>query len=647
MFVRDTIVPGVAQGVIERQPEVARSVAHARLVHSARFAAVVGVYFGAAKLGLDLSVAHGVITPVWAPTGVALAALVLFGSRLWPAVLLAAFLANATSGASIPVALAISVGNTLEAVVGSALLSRARFRPALDRVRDVLALVVLGAVASTALAATNGVTTLWVAHDLSNSYGSSWFLWWVGDSMGDLIVAPLLFVLATVTLRRVLRAEAAALLLLVVGLSCFVFLAGYWRYPHLLFPLYIWATLRFGQLGASSSSFVVAAIAIAGAVDGDTPLAHASGTNVVLILEGLLAGVAISVLLLGAVLAERGRAESDLAEAQQLAHLGNWQWEIETDRISWSDELYRLYGLEPSGAPVDYATYIGLVHPEDRAFTQSVVADARASGTPFEFQHRVVLPDGRTRWLHGRGRVVRDGDGNAVRMLGTSQDVTERKQVDELRDTILAAVSHELRTPLTSIVGFALTLKERTLDPGMRANLLDTMISQAQKLERMLAELLDLDRLRHGLVRPTFVETDVAQLVRRVVAEHANAGHPIELHADEAVVKVDPARVERIVDNLVANAIRHTPPQTTIDVGVAAVEDGIVIAVDDGGDGVSVHERTAIFEPFRRGEGSTWVAGTGIGLALVAQFAALHGGRAWVEDSPRGGAGFRVFLPTR
>jgi PAS domain S-box-containing protein len=635
----------VATGVIEAQPAVERTAARARLIHVARFGAVVGVYYGAAKLGLDLSVAHGVITPVWAPTGIALAALVLLGPRLWPAVLLAAFLANATNGASVSVALAISVGNTLEAVVGSALLRRARFRPALDRVRDVLALAVLGAVVSTAVSATNGVTTLWVAHDLSNSYGSSWLLWWVGDSMGDLIVAPLLFVLAAAPLRRALRLEASALLALFVGLSCFVFLAGYWRYPHLLFPLYIWATLRFGQLGASTGSFVVAAIAVTGAVGGHTPLAHASGTNVVLILEGLLAGVAISVLLLGAVLAERARAESDLAEAQRLAHIGNWQWDIDTGKVSWSDELYRLYGLEPNSAPVEYATYVGLIHPEDRALAQSVIAEARASGRPFAFQHRVVLPDGRTRWLQGRGRVVQDAGGTAVRMLGTSQDITERKQVDELRDTILAAVSHELRTPLTSIVGFAVTLRERTLDAAVRTSLLDTMVGQAQKLERMLAELLDLDRLRHGLVRPAFVEIDVAQLVLRVVAEHSDVAHPIELHAEPATANVDPAKVERIVDNLVANAVRHTPPETTIDVSVAPADGGIVIAVDDGGDGVSMHERSTIFEPFSRGEASASVAGTGIGLALVAQFAALHGGRAWVEDSPRGGAGFRVFLP--
>src|SRR5439155_24467494 len=114
----------------------------------------------------------------------------------------------------------------------------------------------------------NGTTTLWIANDLHGSYGSSWLLWWVGDAMGDLVIASLLLVWIAAPLRAVLRrrSEAVLLLALLGGLASFVFLAGWWRYPHLLFPLFIWATLRFGQVGAVTSSFVVAAIAIAGAV---------------------------------------------------------------------------------------------------------------------------------------------------------------------------------------------------------------------------------------------------------------------------------------------------------------------------------------------------------------------------------------------
>jgi PAS domain S-box-containing protein len=619
-----------------------------RLADAMLFSLVGAAYVGAAKLGLALSVAHGVITPVWAPTGIALAAMVLFGRRLWPVILAAAFIANATSGASIPVAVVISVGNTLEAVVGSALLTRARFRPAMDRVRDVLALIVLGAVVSTAVSATTGVTTLWIAGDLSNSYGFSWLLWWTGDAMGDLLVAPFLLVLLTAPLRSIVapsrRVEASVLLGALTGLSAFVFLAGYWRYPHLLFPLFIWATLRFRQVGAVTSSIVVAAIAIAGAVSGSTPLTSDDVTQVVLILEGLLAGIAISVLILGAAIAERADAEDRLAEAQEVARVGSWSWDIDADQVTWSAELYRLYGIA-TGRPMTYETFLDAVHPDDREEVRRTVERALADSEPFAIDHRAASHNGRIRWLHGRGGVVVDTSGRPSRMLGTAQDITERKQLDELRDTILSAVSHELRTPLTAIVGFAQTLKERTLEPKLRTMLIESLFTQAQRLERLLADLLDLDRLRHGFVRPRFAETDIASLVEHVVASHQDHVHPIALRAELARAAVDAAKVERIVDNLIVNAVRHTPVGTEIAVRVEPGEGGVTIAVDDRGPGVAREDREAIFEPFNRGARSGQTAGTGIGLSLVAQFTALHGGRAWVQENPGGGASFRVFLP--
>jgi signal transduction histidine kinase len=612
------------------------------------FALVGSLYVGAAKLGLALSVAHGVITPVWAPTGIALASLILFGRRLWPAILVAAFIANATSGASIPVAVVIAAGNTLEAVVGSALLARVRFRPALDRVRDVLALILLGAVASTAVSATTGVTALWIAHDLSNSYGFSWLLWWTGDAMGNIVVAPFLLVLLAAPVRSIVprprRLEATALLGLLAGLSAFVFVAGYWRYPHLLFPLFVWATVRFRQVGAVTSSIVVAAIAIAGAVSGSTPLTAEDPTQVVLILEGLLAGIAISVLILGAALAERSDAEERLAEAQEVAHVGSWSWDVDADRVTWSAELYRLYEI-PDGSPMTYASFLQAIHPDDRELMRRAVERALADAEPFALDHRCVTEDGGVRWLHGCARVVLDTRGRPVRMLGTAQDITEQRRLDELRDTILSAVSHELRTPLTAIVGFAQTLKERTLEPTLRTAVIESMFVQAQRLERLLADLLDLDRLRRGFVRPKFAETDIASLVEQVVAAHRDQV-PIAVRVELAHAAVDAPKVERIVDNLIVNAVRHTPVGTEIAVRVERGEGGVTIAVDDRGPGVAREDREAIFEIFHRGTRSDYTAGTGIGLSLVAQFTALHGGRAWVQENPGGGASFRVFLPS-
>lgn len=621
---------------------------------------LLALYVGAAKLGIELSVAHGVITPVWAPTGLALAALVLFGLRFWPAVALGAFIANATSGASVPEAAAISAGNTLEAVVGTALLLWVGFRPSLERVRDVFALVVLAAGVSTTLSATNGVTTLWLSGDVPGSaYASEWLLWWSGDAMGDLIVAPLLLVWATAPLRNLDRwraFEALVLLALVVALSALVFLGGLWRYPHLLFPLLVWAPLRFQQAGAVTSSFVVAAIAVAGAVNGTTPLGEGSATAVVQILEGLLAAVTVGQLVLGAILVERAateqkleRAHAALADAQEVARIGSWEWNIPADRVLWSDEFYALHGLAPQSVEPSLKNVLEKTHRDDRERLQRLLEHTYRERQPFAVDYRVVLPDGALRWLHGRGRVLADPAGAPLRMVGTAQDITERKRLDELRDNILSTVSHELRTPLTSIIGFSLTLRDRGADLGERdrAHIVTHLAEQADKLGRLLADLLDLDRLRHGSVRPRFRPTDIGRLALHVAAEYGVSGPPIDVRAESVFAEVDASKVERIIENLVANAVKHTPPGTEIRVRVERSNGGVLLAVDDRGPGVPEGERAVIFELFNRGGATPTTPGTGVGLSLVSQFAALHGGRVWVEDNPGGGASFCVFLPSQ
>jgi PAS domain S-box-containing protein len=594
---------------------------------------------------------------VWAPSGIALAALVLLGPQLWPAVAIGALVANATTGASLPVAAFIAVGNTLEPVVGAALLRAAAFNPRLGRIRDVLALVLLAAALSTTIAATNGTTTLWVSGNLSGSYGSEWFLWWSGDAMGILVVAPLLFFWLSTPLWKPGRdelVEALALLGLITVVSWFVFLHGYWRYPHLLFPLLVWASLRFAQRGAITGGFIVSVLAIKGAIDGTTPLGGDSATEVVQVAEGLLAATMLSLLILGAALSERKRAlegldreRANLEEAQELAHIGSWEWTVADDRIRWSNELFRIYGLDPvAGVRID--SYLEHVHPDDRELLRETVARALGNSKPFSFEHRVVRGDGTLRWVHARGRVIVDAAGVPVRMVGTSQDITDAKGLEQLRENILATVSHELRTPLTSILGFAVTLKEHgtSLVGRTRDEIIGHLVEQAEKLDRLLSDLLDLDRLRHGSAGPKFGATDVAALVHQVADGYGQDGR-VEIDAEPVVAEVDAARLERIVENLLANAIKHTPPGTDVRVRVAANGDTFLLTVDDRGDGIPEHDRESVFELFNRGEAHESLPGAGIGLALVAQFAAVHHGRAWVEDSPGGGASFRVELPVR
>jgi two-component system sensor histidine kinase KdpD len=180
-----------------------------------------------------------------------------------------------------------------------------------------------------------------------------------------------------------------------------------------------------------------------------------------------------------------------------------------------------------------------------------------------------------------------------------------------------------------------------------RAEIVRHLVEQAEKLDRLLSDLLDLDRLRHGSAGTRFRATDVAALVHQVVDGYEQDGRRVEIDAEPVVAEVDAARLERLVENLFANAIKHTPPGTDVRVRVAARDDTFLLTVDDRGDGVADDERETVFELFNRGGAHDSVPGAGVGLALVAQFAAAHHGRAWVEDNPGGGASFRVELPVR
>jgi PAS domain S-box-containing protein len=223
------------------------------------------------------------------------------------------------------------------------------------------------------------------------------------------------------------------------------------------------------------------------------------------------------------------------------------------------------------------------------------------------------------------------------------------RAVDEMKTTFLQAVSHDLRTPLTTILGIAVTLERGAtgLPADEAAELLHRLSSNARKLDGLLGDLLDLDRLARGTLTPRRQLVDIAALVRRVVEDAGvNEQHAVVVDAPVVQIGVDVPKVERIVENLVVNAAKHTTAGTTIWVGVQPHDGGVLLLVEDEGPGVPAQLREQIFQPFHRGRNiADHAPGSGIGLALVAQFASLHGGRAWVQDRPGGGASFRVFLP--
>ena len=506
----------------------------------ARVAIVALAYFLGAKLGLRLAFDNENVTSVWPPTGIAVAALLLFGRGVWPGIAVGALAANLTNGASVPTSLGITIGNTLAPVVAASLLRSVGFRPELDRMRDVVALVFVGGAASMLVSATGGTTALAANGAIERgTYGSTWLVWWIGDALGVVIFAPLLLTLLAPTVDlssfRSRPREATVLFVAATTAASLVFSSDV-LLPYLVFPFAIWAALRFYQQGAASLTVLVAVVAIVQTAAHNGPFSTMSRTTNLVSLQLFNATLAMISLSLAAVTRER---------------------------------------------------------------------------------------------------------------IGESEKARRLRLLDEFKDSLLTAVSHELRTPLTVIVGLSSTLKNRELDltPEEVSEALTRLEANAHRLESLLMDMLDLDRLNRRVIEPHPSPVEMRECVLRVLDTLEVPNRPVEVDLGSASVSVDPAHLERIVENLVANAVRHTPPGTPIWIRADRTSEGVVLVVEDAGPGVPVALRTEIFEPFRRGNTNSHSPGTGVGLSLVHRFAGLNGGRAWVEDREGGGASFRVLLP--
>jgi len=234
--------------------------------------------------------------------------------------------------------------------------------------------------------------------------------------------------------------------------------------------------------------------------------------------------------------------------------------------------------------------------------------------------------------------------------LGSEQQAVERLQIlDGLKDTLLQSVSHDLRNPISAVMMLADILAADAagtapLSAEMRTAIVAKVGVSARKMDRLLRDILDSDPMRQ--VSDDHVKCDVGELVARVLAEvDLGRDHPVHTNIVPVMASVEPAHVERIVENLLNNARQHVAEGVPIWVGTAAVPDGVLITVEDAGPGIDAEMAETIFEPFRRGAQAK-SPGLGLGLSLVSRFAQLHGGRAWVQRREGGGASFRVFLPS-
>lgn len=348
-----------------------------------------------------------------------------------------------------------------------------------------------------------------------------------------------------------------------------------------------------------------------------------------------------------------------LTEAQRIAHLGNWEWNIVSRALIWSDEVYRIFGFAPQQFGVDYKAFLQAVHPEDRQFVDAQIRAALEQTHPYSIDHRIVRTDGTVHYVHEQAEVLCNEEGQPVRMLGTVQDITERKQAEEeLRrsntdlEQFAYAASHDMRQPLRMISSY-LQLLESDLAPVLtdetRQNL-QFATEGAKRMDQMLMALLDYSRIGRKADTMTVIDS------REVMDEALHYLEPAieEVRADVRINGVWPHlfasrdEILRLFQNLIDNALKYRLAAQKPEIAVSAQMVGGEwrLEVRDNGIGLLPGHEARLFKVFERLQSRSRYPGTGIGLALCRKIVEHHKGRIWVESpGPNQGCTFIVTLP--
>lgn len=346
-------------------------------------------------------------------------------------------------------------------------------------------------------------------------------------------------------------------------------------------------------------------------------------------------------------------SEAQLAEAQHLAGVGSWEWDVRQNKVSWSEELYRINGLHPDEFTPTYEGFLETVHPDDLDMVTSEVERAFAERGSFTFDQRAVRPDGTIRVIAARGQAVSNEAGEVVRMVGTAQDITERHAVDRMKSEFISVVSHEIRTPLTSIRGALGLLAGGLLGPlpeqGQR--MLDIAVENGARLGRLIDDILDIERIGSGTASMRMEPADVGSLMQQachtVQAMADHAGVVISVSPAPAHVCVDHDRIVQTLTNLLSNAVKFSESEGTVRVWAEKSGDEVIFGVQDEGRGIPSNQLESIFERFHQVDGSDARAhaGTGLGLAIARSIVNQHRGRIWVESELGKGSTFFFALP--
>jgi len=414
---------------------------------------------------------------------------------------------------------------------------------------------------------------------------------------------------------------------------------------------------------------------LAAEVQGEVPLQRADGTPVPAYLGvSALREGALGLCLMVTDLTEQRHyqelqrtqealraSEERLDLAQRAGRIGTFEWNIRTGAVSWSATQEELYGLPTGGFGGRYEDWKQAVHPDDRDRAEADRRRAVAERTELDTEFRIVRPDGETRWIASKGKVFYAGDGEPLRMLGGSLDVTERKRTEEelrdadrKKDEFLATLAHELRNPLAPMRNALQILKAKGPPHPELEWARGVLDRQAQLMARLLEDLLDVSRISRNRLelRPERVEladvVDAALETTRPIIEAGSHELILTLPPEPIHLEADPVRLAQVFANLLNNAAKYTEEGGRIRLTAERQGSDVIVSVKDSGIGIAAEMLPRIFEIFSQAKPALVRSqgGLGIGLSLVKGLVELHGGSIEARsDGPGRGCEFVVRLP--
>ncbi|MBW4439766.1 MAG: PAS domain-containing protein [Plectolyngbya sp. WJT66-NPBG17] len=368
------------------------------------------------------------------------------------------------------------------------------------------------------------------------------------------------------------------------------------------------------------------------------------------------------------------QSEGRLRLALEVAHMGAWEWDLVTDTLSWSPNYAELVGLDPNNCPTTLEGWEATIHPSDRDQAQARLTQALQAGSELHNEYRIIKPTGEIRWLNCKGQIERNAEGEPVRMLGVTQDITEVKHqvsqqnrllktekaarveaetANQSKDEFLAVVTHELRTPLNAILGWAKLLRTRNLDSNSVDRALETIERNAESQSQLIEDLLDVSRIIRGRLTLKLMSVNLYAVMSAAIEGVKLAAEAKQLHIDfsamdlDATISGDPKRLQQIFLNLLTNAIKFTPEGGKISLQLTSDDSTAQIKVIDTGIGIQSDFLPHVFDRFRQVQSNpASEEGLGLGLAIVRQLVELHRGSISVESAGKDrGTTFMVQFP--